>query len=107
MQSQGTKQAELFTTSFLKKSLPSSKDRLDEQLLRKAVVLEYSKLKRAKVKRRKAKGLNARERRELKVFQIKPEHQKLVTYQHTNSYSQLCPVVYIPLAILRCVVLTF
>ncbi|XP_062405729.1 ribonuclease P protein subunit p29 [Sardina pilchardus] len=76
VQSQGTKQAALFTSSFLKRSLPSRKDRLDEQLLRKAVVLEYSKPKKAKVKRKKAKGLNARERRELKVFQIKPEHQK-------------------------------
>lgn len=74
------------------------------------------------MKRRKAKGLNARERRELKVFQIKPEHQKLVIYTNIkytiidrvsffvpvfvlSSDNQLCPVDYILFTILRCVVL--
>ncbi|XP_012670260.1 ribonuclease P protein subunit p29 [Clupea harengus] len=76
VQSQGTKQAELFTSSFLKRSLPHARGSLDDQLLRKAVVLEYNNPKKVKAKRKKAKGLNARERRELKVFQIKPEHHR-------------------------------
>ncbi|KAL2088856.1 hypothetical protein ACEWY4_015755 [Coilia grayii] len=76
VQSQGTKQADLFTKSFLKRTLPHSKNDPEELLLRKAVVLEYNKAKKVKTKRRKAKGLSARERREMKVFQIKPEHQK-------------------------------
>lgn len=44
----------------------------------KAVVLGYSRPKKDKVKSKKAKGLNARQKRELKVFQIKPEQQRSV-----------------------------
>lgn len=50
---------------------------IEEMLLHKAVVLEYKRPKK-KGKKRKDKGLNAKERRRLKLFQLKPEHQKSV-----------------------------
>ncbi|XP_063043919.1 ribonuclease P protein subunit p29 [Engraulis encrasicolus] len=75
VQSQGSKQADLFTKTFLKRTLPQNKND-QEFLIHKAVVLEHHKAKKAKEKRKKAKGLNAKERRAMKVFQIKPEHQK-------------------------------
>lgn len=49
---------------------------VEEMMLRKAVVLEYKRPMKKKGKTRKAKGLNAKERRQLKIFQLKPEHQK-------------------------------
>lgn len=53
---------------------------LKSMLSHKAVILEYARPKRDKSKRssKKAKGLNARQKRAMKVFQIKPEHQRLV-----------------------------
>lgn len=52
---------------------------IEDMMLRKAVVLEYARPKK-KGKKKKAKGLNAKERRRLKIFQLKPEHQKWVLY---------------------------
>lgn len=70
-------QASKFTKAFLKSCLPgkSQKD-IDEYMQHKAVVLEYRKQKTKKAQPKKAKGLTARQRREMKLFQIKPEHQK-------------------------------
>ncbi|XP_076857037.1 ribonuclease P protein subunit p29 [Brachyhypopomus gauderio] len=69
--------AEKFTRAFLKSSVPklSSKD-LEDALLHKAVVLQYARHKKKKGKKTLARGLNAKQRRELKVFQLKPENQK-------------------------------
>lgn len=50
---------------------------IETMMLHKAVVLEFKRPKK-KGKKRKAKGLNAKERRRLKIFQLKPEHQKSV-----------------------------
>ncbi|KAM9547507.1 ribonuclease P protein subunit p29-like [Salvelinus alpinus] len=75
--SQSDKQAEMFTNGFLKNSLPGlSKKEIGDFMLRKAVVLKYAKKKKEKKKKKKAKGLTAKQRREMKVFQLKPEHQK-------------------------------
>lgn len=70
-------QASKFTKAFLKSCLPgkSQKD-IDEYMQHKAVVLEYRKQKTKKAQPKKSKGLTARQRREMKLFQIKPEHQK-------------------------------
>lgn len=70
-------QASKFTNAFLKNCLPgkSQKD-IDECMQHKAVVLEYSKQKTKKTQPKKGKGLTARQRREMKLFQIKPEHQR-------------------------------
>lgn len=76
VESQHGADAEAFTKAFVKNSIPHMKDAaVEDMLARKAVVLEYKRPKK-KVKKRKAKGLNAKERRRLKIFQLKPEHQK-------------------------------
>lgn len=75
------KQAEKFTAAFLRSSLPGkSQAQIKAVMQRKAVVLKYTKQKRERKKTKKAKGLNAIQRREMKVFQLKPEHQKLVYF---------------------------
>ncbi|XP_036391602.1 ribonuclease P protein subunit p29 [Megalops cyprinoides] len=77
VQSQDGRQAEAFTKAFLKNSLPSlSQESIRQFMDRKAVVLEFAKKKKEKQKRKRAKGLNAKQRREMKVFQLKEEHQK-------------------------------
>ncbi|XP_040489177.1 uncharacterized protein LOC103673825 isoform X3 [Ursus maritimus] len=48
----------------------------EHQLQRKAVVLEYSTRRKRKEKKKKSKGLSARQRRELRLFDIKPEQQR-------------------------------
>ncbi|XP_057198316.1 ribonuclease P protein subunit p29 [Triplophysa rosa] len=76
VQSHHGKAAEDFTKAFLKKSIPKmTSAAIEDMMLRKAVVLEYARPKK-KAKKKKAKGLNAKERRRLKIFQLKPEHQK-------------------------------
>ncbi|KAG7473610.1 hypothetical protein MATL_G00097690 [Megalops atlanticus] len=77
VQSQDGRQAEAFTKAFLKNSLPSlSQESIRQFMDRKAVVLEFAKKKKEKQKRKRAKGLNAKQRREMKVFQLKEEHQR-------------------------------
>ncbi|XP_015223867.1 ribonuclease P protein subunit p29 isoform X1 [Lepisosteus oculatus] len=77
IQSQDANQAEAFTNAFLKRSMPRLKEEEIQQfLVRKAVVLEHAFKRVQKKKRKKAKGLNAKQRREMKVFELKPEQQK-------------------------------
>lgn len=69
----------MFTNGFLKNSLPGmSKKEIGDFMLHKAVVLKYAKKEKKKKNKKRAKGLNAKQRREMKVFQLKPEHQKFV-----------------------------
>ncbi|XP_041638843.1 ribonuclease P protein subunit p29 [Cheilinus undulatus] len=71
--------AEAFTKAFLKNSLKQPwKHDLKSMLSHKAVLLDYARPKKDKSKRKKkaAKGLNARQKKEMKIFQIKPEHQR-------------------------------
>ncbi|XP_051500974.1 ribonuclease P protein subunit p29 [Myxocyprinus asiaticus] len=76
-QSQRKKAATNFTKAFLKNSLPRlNAEAIEDVMQHKAVVLEYKRQNKKEGKKRKAKGLNAKERRQLKVFQLKPEHQK-------------------------------
>ncbi|XP_059215495.1 ribonuclease P protein subunit p29 [Centropristis striata] len=79
VESQGRYKAEAFTQSFLRKSMqnPTPQD-LQRMLSRKAVILGYKRHKKDKSKKnnKKAKGLNARQKRTMKIFQIKPEHQR-------------------------------
>uniref|UniRef100_A0A8C1K9I4 Ribonuclease P protein subunit p29 n=1 Tax=Cyprinus carpio TaxID=7962 RepID=A0A8C1K9I4_CYPCA len=73
--------ADAFTKAFLRNCLPQIKDEnIEEMMGHKAVVLEYKRPKKKKGKTRKAKGLNAKERRQLKIFQLKPEHQKYTLF---------------------------
>jgi len=86
--------AEAFTRSFLRNSLqPNS--RLDPRsvLSHKAVLLDYARPKKDKRKSKKAKGLNARQKRAMKIFQIKPEHQRFVTTRSRTSKPRLVKFV--------------
>ncbi|MFT7816805.1 ribonuclease P protein subunit p29 [Arapaima gigas] len=76
IQSQDDKKAEAFTNAFLRRAMPGTCPQVIKKgLLRKAVILEYRRKKEQR-KMKRAKGLSARQRRELKVFQLKPEHHK-------------------------------
>ncbi|XP_043101523.1 ribonuclease P protein subunit p29 [Puntigrus tetrazona] len=76
IKSQQAAAADAFTASFLRNCLPQMKSKdIDEAIAYKAVILEY-KRKKKKGKKRKAKGLSAKERRQLKIHQLRPEHQK-------------------------------
>lgn len=80
-QSQTSSKAEAFTQAFLKSSIQQhTRHDLKSMLSHKAVVLGYSRPKKDKSKRnsKKAKGLNACEKRAMKIFQLKPEHQRWV-----------------------------
>ncbi|KAA8585694.1 hypothetical protein FQN60_004388 [Etheostoma spectabile] len=69
-------EAQSFTQAFLKNSIWQHSHREIQNMLKhKAVILGYSRPKKDKRSSKKAKGLNARQKREMKIFQIKPEHQ--------------------------------
>ncbi|KAM4592724.1 ribonuclease P protein subunit p29 [Odontesthes bonariensis] len=76
---QSSSKAAAFTEAFLKSSIrqPWRHD-LKSMLAHKAVILGYTRPKKEKTKRnsKKAKGLNARQKRAKKIFQIKAEHQR-------------------------------
>uniref|UniRef100_UPI00398EB2FC ribonuclease P protein subunit p29 isoform X2 n=1 Tax=Pristiophorus japonicus TaxID=55135 RepID=UPI00398EB2FC len=73
----GSKEAGTFVNAFLKRSLPRlDADQIQTHLSRKAVILEHFLKKRKKQKRRKTKCLSAKERRELRIFELKPEQQR-------------------------------
>nr|XP_025865746.1 ribonuclease P protein subunit p29 [Vulpes vulpes] len=73
----GAQQAEAFVRAFLKRSMPRmSQQACEDQLQRKAVVLEYFTRRKWKEKRKRSKGLSARQRRELHLFDITAEQQR-------------------------------
>ncbi|XP_005400171.1 PREDICTED: ribonuclease P protein subunit p29 isoform X3 [Chinchilla lanigera] len=77
VQQLGAQRAEAFVSAFLRRSLPRmSQQACENQLQRKAVILEYFTRQKRKEKRKKSKGLSARERRDLRLFDIKPEQQR-------------------------------
>lgn len=45
-------------------------------LTRKAVVLEHYAKKKTKQKRKKTKGFTAKQRREMRLFEIEPKQQR-------------------------------
>ncbi|CAL8363719.1 ribonuclease P protein subunit p29 isoform X1 [Gadus morhua] len=103
------KVAERFTRYFIANSMKQSEAPfLEAALSRKAVILEYARAKRPKAKRkskegkgkaevleyarkkrptakRKSKALSAGEKRRLKVFDIKPEHQRYELFLPLND----------------------
>ncbi|KAF1392449.1 hypothetical protein PFLUV_G00028010 [Perca fluviatilis] len=71
--------ARAFAQAFLKNSIRQHRHHeMKDMLKHKALILGYARPKKDKSKRKskKAKGLNAQQKRERKVFQIKPEHQR-------------------------------
>ncbi|NXP69111.1 RPP29 protein, partial [Chloropsis cyanopogon] len=74
---QGSEKAKAFVHAFLKRSMPKMKDEaIQDMLTRKAVVLEHYPKKKTKQKRKKTKGFTAKQRRELRLFEIEPEQQR-------------------------------
>uniref|UniRef100_H0X492 Ribonuclease P protein subunit p29 n=1 Tax=Otolemur garnettii TaxID=30611 RepID=H0X492_OTOGA len=77
VQQMGAQRAEAFMKAFLKRSTPHmSQQAREDQLDRKAVILEYFTRPKRRERRKKSKGLSARQRRELHLFDIKPEQQR-------------------------------
>lgn len=76
---QSSCKAKAFTEAFLRSSLkhPEQQD-LKSMLGHKAVILGYSRPRTHSSGKhcKKAKGLNAQQKRAMKVFQINPEHQR-------------------------------
>ncbi|KAM8735334.1 ribonuclease P protein subunit p29 [Acanthopagrus latus] len=76
---QTNSKAQAFTKAFLKNSTQQqSQHKVQSMLSHKAVILGYSRPKKDKSRRntKRAKGLNARQKRAMKIFHIKPEHQR-------------------------------
>uniref|UniRef100_A0A8D0HWQ2 Ribonuclease P protein subunit p29 n=1 Tax=Sus scrofa TaxID=9823 RepID=A0A8D0HWQ2_PIG len=83
VQHTGAQRAEAFVRAFLKRSMPHMSQQVREDLLqRKAVVLEYFTHRKQKEKKKKSRGLSAKQRRELRLFDIKPEQQSLFLPLH-------------------------
>ncbi|XP_015420189.1 PREDICTED: ribonuclease P protein subunit p29 [Myotis davidii] len=77
IQRPGAERAEAFLQAFLRRCTPHmSQSAREDQLQRKAVVLEYFTRRRGREPRRRARGLSARQRRALRLFDIKPEQQR-------------------------------
>lgn len=77
VQHPGAQRAEAFVQAFLRRSTPRmSRQAREDQLQRKAVVLEYFARRKPKEKRKRCRGLSARQRRGLRLFDIKPEQQR-------------------------------
>lgn len=87
-----TSKAEAFTQSFLKRSLKHQfKYDSNDVLSHKALMLEYARHKKdaSASKHKKAKGLNAQQKRKNNIYQIKPEHQRLVMISGIDVLSLL------------------
>ncbi|XP_057696124.1 ribonuclease P protein subunit p29-like isoform X1 [Corythoichthys intestinalis] len=66
--------AETFTQAFLKNNAHLNDTK--SVLSHKAVILEYSRPKKKTSTKMKAKGMNAQQKREMKIFHVKSEHQR-------------------------------
>ncbi|XP_063802101.1 ribonuclease P protein subunit p29 [Pseudophryne corroboree] len=81
LEMQSSKKAEAFVNAFLKRSMPNLKKKtIQESLERKAVVLEHVHKKKKRVKQKKSKALTAKERREMRLFEIKADQQRYDMY---------------------------
>ncbi|XP_015269626.1 PREDICTED: ribonuclease P protein subunit p29 [Gekko japonicus] len=75
IQPQRPKEADAFVKAFLKRSLTRKSD-IEDILTRKAVVLEHLHKRRRRERKTRGKGFSAKQRRERRLFDIKPEHQR-------------------------------
>ncbi|XP_034281618.1 ribonuclease P protein subunit p29 [Pantherophis guttatus] len=77
LQPQASNKAEAFVKAFLKRSMPGkSEEDIEKHLNHKAVVLEHPQPRRTRQKVRRRKGLSAKQRREMRLFEIAPEQQR-------------------------------
>ncbi|XP_061132082.1 ribonuclease P protein subunit p29 isoform X6 [Syngnathus typhle] len=69
--------AQAFTQAFLKRNTEPQPQKDAKGLLsHKAVILEYSRSNKKILHKKRPKGLNAQQKREIKIFHIKSEHQR-------------------------------
>ncbi|ETE58291.1 Ribonuclease P protein subunit p29, partial [Ophiophagus hannah] len=74
---QASNKAEAFVKAFLKRSMPGkSEEDIEKHLNRKAVVLEHPQPRRTQQRVKRGKGLSAKQRREMRLFEIAPEQQR-------------------------------
>uniref|UniRef100_A0A8C4RUZ0 Ribonuclease P protein subunit p29 n=1 Tax=Erpetoichthys calabaricus TaxID=27687 RepID=A0A8C4RUZ0_ERPCA len=74
-----SKQAKAFIDSFLKRSLHNlQEEEIQRHTDYKAVVLEHKYNGKKTQKKKKSKGLSAKQKREMKLFHLKPEQQRSV-----------------------------
>ncbi len=85
-QSQPGAAADAFTKAFLRNCLPQMKDEDIEASL--CARQWYSNIKDQRRRRedKKGQGTEAKERRQLKIFQLKPEHQKYTLFHPVVLY---------------------
>ncbi|XP_026531695.1 ribonuclease P protein subunit p29 [Notechis scutatus] len=77
LQPQASSKAEAFVKAFLKRSMPGkSEEDIEKHLNRKAVVLEHPQPRRTQKRVKRGKGLSAKQRREMRLFEIAPEQQR-------------------------------
>ncbi|KAJ7311901.1 hypothetical protein JRQ81_006219 [Phrynocephalus forsythii] len=77
IQPQGSEEAEAFVKAFLKRSMPQKSDKKIQDLFaRKAVILNHFHKRRKRQRKRRGKGFSAKQRREMRLFEIKPEQQR-------------------------------
>uniref|UniRef100_A0A8D0DV32 Ribonuclease P protein subunit p29 n=1 Tax=Salvator merianae TaxID=96440 RepID=A0A8D0DV32_SALMN len=77
IQPQGREESEAFVKAFLKRSMPQkSNEAIQDHLTRKAVVLQHPHKRKKQQQKKRRKGFSAKEKREMKLFEIKPEHQR-------------------------------
>ncbi|XP_015679345.1 ribonuclease P protein subunit p29 [Protobothrops mucrosquamatus] len=77
LQPQGSNKAVAFVKAFLKRSMPrkSQKD-IEQRLNRKVLVLEHPRQRRTQRRVKHRRGLSAKQRREMHLFEIPPEQQR-------------------------------
>ncbi|XP_070809035.1 ribonuclease P protein subunit p29 [Pituophis catenifer annectens] len=77
IQPQASNKAEAFVKAFLKRSMPGkSEEDIEKHLNHKVVVLEHPQPRRTRQKVKRRKGLSAKQRREMRLFEIAPEQQR-------------------------------
>ncbi|XP_052569244.1 ribonuclease P protein subunit p29-like isoform X2 [Peromyscus californicus insignis] len=85
VQELGSQQPEAFVRAFLKQSIPHwSQQDCESHLQCKAVVLEYFTRQKSKQQQKKSKGLTAKQRRDMRLFDINPEQQSHYQYEETE-----------------------
>ncbi|XP_061612182.1 ribonuclease P protein subunit p29 isoform X2 [Phyllopteryx taeniolatus] len=77
VESQIRSEAEAFTRAFLHNNTEAHPRHDPKSLLsHKAVILEYPRTKKKALNKKRAKGINAQQKRQLKIFHLKSEHQR-------------------------------
>ncbi|XP_039183421.1 ribonuclease P protein subunit p29 isoform X2 [Crotalus tigris] len=77
LQPLGSKKAEAFVKAFLKRSMPQKRQEdIEKRLNRKVLVLKHPCQRKTKHRVNRQRGLSAKQRREMHLFEIPPEQQR-------------------------------